>query len=370
MSASSVAWLPDIWAARWLMGAGVLGSAFVLLATSPRPSGHFGPQHSALDRPVLAALPQDTGTLNLRVVDGEGGPLAEADVFVVQLNSSYRTDANGQLRIGSVPYGIYDVGIRKIGFLPAATKVTVGDVGEVATVALVSFRMRLTPMVTVASRIGLSGVVADTALRPLAKSRVRVRGSGRSVTTDSAGRFFIPLRPGTYMVQVTRDTYAHEMVAVTIPKDSGREIAVWLRPMTADRKALQIVEEVRLFELDRRMLRASGPMTRYYTRAQLESLGITDMTQLARRWATGVIAAECLVSIEEGARPYGVPITSVFTDEVDFVEMYLPSIGLQSQPRGRTSLTGRPTTIMTAGSAVNLAKPSCGNLGLIVWPRR
>jgi hypothetical protein len=352
---------------RWALGVGLLGFAYLLLATVAPSSGRSTPSFAGHDRAVLAVVQQDTGTLSLRVVDAESRPLAEADVFVVQLNASYRTDNNGQLRIGNVPLGVYDVGIRKVGFLPAATKVTVGEGGEVQAVALVAFTTRLTPMVTVASRVGLSGVVADTALRPLAKSRVNVRGSGRSVTTDSAGRFFIPLRPGSYMVQVT---YAHEMVAVSIPKDSGREIAVWLRPMTKEKKAQQIVEEVRLFELDRRMLRASGTMTRYFTRAQLEALGITEMIQLARRWASRSIEAECQVSIEEGARPYRVPITSVFTDEVDFVEMYLPTIGLQSKPRGNTSLSGRPTTIMTAGSAVNAASPSCGNVGLMVWPRR
>lgn len=319
---------------------------------------------------VATATLQDSTAVRLQVVDSAQRAVTEAEVFVVQLNLTARTNANGVVLIRRSSHEAYDIRVRKAGFLPAFVRLAIG--AEVAShvIVLRAIPTQLAPVVTEGRWQGLTVFVSDTALHPLARARVSVLGSGRSARTDTNGRAQMRLSAGSYLVHIERDSFAHTTIAVSVPNDSGREVAAWLRRRTADQRALEAVESRNLFDLDRRMLRASPSMSRYFTRAQLEAMGVQDMLQLARRWSSGAIGGECTVTIWEGGQPYGVPITAVYTNEVEFVELYLPSVALKTPPRGNTSLGGNRTRIMTAGSGVAAAIPACGNLGLMVWPRK
>lgn len=317
-----------------------------------------------------ATTPQDSLAIRLQVVDSAQRAVADAEVLIVQLKVTTRTNANGVALIGRSPHGVYDIRVRKTGYLPSVVRLTSGPEAASHVVVLRALPTQLVPIVTVAKWQGLTVFVSDTALHPLAGARVSVLGSGRSARTDISGRAQIRLSAGSYLVNIERDSFAHTATAVSVPKDSGREVAVWLHRRTADQRAIEAVELRNLFDLDRRMLRASPSMSRYFTRAQLEAMGVQDMRQLAGRWATGAIGGECTASIWEGGQPYGVPIGAVYTDEVEFVELYLPSVALKTPPRGNTSLGGNRTRIMTPGSGVAAAVPACGNLGLMVWPRK
>lgn len=211
-------------------------------------------------------------------------------------------------------------------------------------------------MVTAATRTGLFGTISDTALHALRDVRVSVAGSGRSARTDSAGKFFMALRAGSYMLRVDRDSFAVQTFGVTVPKDSGREVAVWLVPQSKRNRAVYAVESRRQFELDQRMVRAHPNGSRYYTRDQLLGLGITDMARLARQWAQGTIDALCLINVMGTAHESGyfVPLGSVVTDEAEFVEVYFGG--------GRAS-----RTTMSTGAA---GGSSCGNVNIKVWLRQ
>jgi hypothetical protein len=310
---------------------------------------------------------QDTAALRLRVVDSAQRAIDGAELFVVQLNLFVRTDADGVALLRLSQDRAYDIRVRKLGYLPASVRLTIAEQVATKTIVLRELPTRLAPVVTVAGRQGLTVFVSDTALRPLGGARVSVRGSGRSTRTDANGRAQMGLPPGSYLVHIERNGFAHSTIAVSVPKDSSREVAAWLRVLEPGQRAELIVEARDLFDLDRRMLRASPSMSRYFTRRQLEEMGIEDMMQLARRWASGVIGGECTVPVQRSGR---VPITSVYTDEVEFVELYMPSTALKSMPRGNTSLGKNPTRILSGGSGVHLADPLCGNVGLIVWSRR
>jgi hypothetical protein len=298
---------------------------------------------------ALRAQPDTTAVLTARIVDNAGAPVADAEVFVVQLDRRVRTGSDGVFVVRPVQPGRYDIGVRRLGYLPRSAQLLASAQPTREDIQIVAFTTRLAPVVTAASRGGLSGVVSDTALRPLARALVRPAGSGRTVRTDSAGRFFIALKPGNYLVGVERDSFARQTLAVTIPKDSGREIAVWLSPRDQTKRAEAIMEEVRIFDLDRRMIRSARQSSHYFTRDQLLALGITDMSRLARRWANGSITADCVIDVmNDGGRPYRVPLNSVETESVEFVELY------------QTSSVRR-----TNGTA-----PFCGHLRLMIWLRR
>ena len=98
----------------------------------------------------------------------------------------------------------------------------VGDEGGTAVFALVPVARVLAPVVTVSARGGLSGVIGDTAYHALPGAQISVLASQYHTTADSLGGFFLPLKPGKYMVSVKRDGYMPRLTSVSIPPDSGR----------------------------------------------------------------------------------------------------------------------------------------------------
>src|SRR2546430_5065950 len=85
-------------------------------------------------------------------------------------------------------------------------------------------------MTTTSSRLGLSGVVADTSFNALPGALVRVMGEEFVTHADSTGSFYMPVKSGSYMVAITRDGYRDRVVSVTIPDDIGRRITAYLQP--------------------------------------------------------------------------------------------------------------------------------------------
>jgi carboxypeptidase family protein len=94
-------------------------------------------------------------------------------------------------------------------------------------------------MISSASRLGLGGFVADGSHRPIPGAEVYITGTGKRTTTDSTGAFFLGVKSGHYAVAVSKEGYGKQLLGVTIPADSGREIAVWLAapPLNANRYA-------------------------------------------------------------------------------------------------------------------------------------
>lgn len=321
--------------------------------------------------PEASRLTQDSSSLlAIRVVDQNGAPVDAAEILIVKPGRRLRTDAAG-LAVVPIAVGSYALEIRRLGFLPRTVSVaTVSSSGAAVAIRMVRLESKLAPVLTRSSRLGLSGFVSDTALRPLDKAKVHVAGGGRMVKSDDSGRFHMDLKSGSYLVHVEADSFVRQIVAVNIPKDSGRELAIQMPRITKENRAAFIVESVNLFELDRRMLRASPSMTRYFTRDQLMALGIVDMADLVRRWATRSVQAECSVSVTESGSPYAMPVGSVQTIDVEFVEVYLPSVALKSSPRGQTSINNNTTRFTSQSSGVHLANRSCGDVGVIVWPRK
>ena len=63
-----------------------------------------------------------------------------------------------------------------------------------------------------------------------------------------------------------------------------------------------------------------------------------------------------------------VPLGTLNTDELEFVELYIQSkIG---SVRGGTSMSGAPTKFTTSSGMQPGVDRDCGNLGLIAWLRK
>lgn len=157
----------------------------------------------ALHAQSVSAPVASPGMLSGVVVDSAGRPVSDANVLLYQTQSALRTRSDGTFRFDGVASGKYTIEVRHIGYKQVTSKVTLKDAGLSVTIKLDRVPFFLPSVLTTADRGGLSGVIADTAYKPVAKVRVTVLGANASIETDSAGAFFMPVKPGHYMVGLT-----------------------------------------------------------------------------------------------------------------------------------------------------------------------
>lgn len=307
------------------------------------------------------------------VTDTSGMPLQDVDVTVVKLQRSTRTRPDGTFRFEAVPAGTYEVRARGVGYLAPTQTAVVGKDGAAVNFRMIRYGQTLAARVTVASRAGLSGIIGDTAFRAIAGLRVQAVGEPMSATTDSSGAFYMPLKPGKYLVRVDGDGFERQTVGVSIPENEGRQVALWMTPTDGPSNN---IEGQSLFDMGQRKVRASPATTRFLSRDELESQGVVDLLALARRWSTGQITVDCSVVLGGTATkltPNGqtagiqVPISQLMTADVEFVEVYLPKAG---GFRGPTSINSMQTTITIKQDLQPTVAPECGNVTLIVWLRK
>jgi hypothetical protein len=261
------------------------------------------------------------------VRDTSGDPVNGVEITIPDLKRRLYNDADGLFRFDSMPRGKHRLRARKIGYAPQVREVVVGDSGAVAEFEIVPFARALPPMVTSAERGGLSGVVGDTAFRTLPGAAVRLLGHGMHTTTDSLGTFFIPAKPGVYMVAITKEGYGDRMVGVTIPEDSGRRIMAWLQPSSGsvEVRAVHNVEDLRY-----RIAWMKKSESVLYTRDQLLALDIEwlyDAVAMtgAKFGATEAYSRDCNVMVNGG--PLIRNLATITIDEVESLEVYPGSIG-------------------------------------------
>jgi iron complex outermembrane recepter protein len=99
---------------------------------------------------ILLALPGAAwaATLEVKVSDADGKPVAGASVTLVPSNRQGATGDDGTVRFESVPPGEYDVATRHTSFAPSRTHVTVTESGAALAITL-STQVHLTETVTV-----------------------------------------------------------------------------------------------------------------------------------------------------------------------------------------------------------------------------
>jgi len=301
------------------------------------------------------------------VLDFEGEPLADAEVFVMELERTLRTNQNGHAFLENVPSGIYGFGVRRVGYLPSSLRVQLTPLTTMIALPLEKMTTRLTPVVTKGVRGGLSGVVSDTAYQPLADAQVTVTGRAERATTDAAGRFYMALPPGAHLIQVKRGAYASQTIGVTVSPDSGRQVAVWLKEATVENNP---VEERQLFELGRRIVRMKSVNTQYHTRDGLQERGVTTLVELARQFAVGLISGMCQVDLFAQGVKFQVPLVSVDVNEVEFVEVSRPRNIPQVSPGKVTSINGMTPRPDPSKEYEPGGPPECGYVGISAYLRR
>jgi hypothetical protein len=181
------------------------------------------------------------------VVDTMGNVIEGVEVTIPQLVKRQFTRPDGTFRFDSVAKGKYTMRAKKIGYAPQVREFMVDSAGGVAQFQLLPLITALPAMVSSAGEQGVSGTVMDMNNNSVAGANVRLLGTGEHSTTDGDGSFFIPIRGGRYIVGVEHAGYTAKLVGVTVPKDSGRHVDVWLMPSLGPgpRGSSWIVEDLR-----------------------------------------------------------------------------------------------------------------------------
>jgi hypothetical protein len=310
------------------------------------------------------------GVLTGRVVDTTGAPIAGAEVALPDLLRKTLSGANGAFRFDSVPPGGWVARVRKIGFKQEVRTVDSDSSGIVFR--LVPTPQALAPVVTVASQLGLSGFVKDQSGKPIPGARVRVLGVGLQTTTDSSGAFWVPAPAGSHMVSAGKASFAEKLAGVTIPKDSGRNVTIWLRPAAT----IPVREAHKIDDLRERLAWSMRTSQTLFTRERLENEGIEwiyDAVQLVWRRAGHVTDTnrECVALIDGGEAT--APIIGLTTDDVESVEIYRTypnqmATVAAAAPRSRAGRGGQ----FVEADAARIAKKQNGGktcLAVYVWLR-
>jgi hypothetical protein len=190
-------------------------------------------------------------------------------------------------------------------------------------------------------------VVGDTAYHSIAGAEVAALATDKRAETDSVGSFYLPLGPGQYVVRVSGAGYGLRLVSVTIPKDSGRRVVVWMSPTSASSAR----DFANTFDLNSRLLRR-GPMSKLYTREDIARMNPTDITQLLVVGSGGPVRYDCRVIIDGG--PLTAPVWTIALEDIEMVEIH-PISAPGAIVRGRAS-ANRPTGGCSAAMYVWLRK--------------
>jgi hypothetical protein len=310
----------------------------------------LGANHAVAQGTVqLNALPEPVpGTIIGVVVDSVSRPIPDITVYVYELRRQVRSGPDGRFRFDDVRKGKYTISARSVGFLGATERINVKASGAVIRLRMTQLERGLPPVITTAVRGGLSGFVADTSLRALRDATVKVLGSALTTTTDSAGRFYLAAKPGSYLVRVERKGYDRQLLGITIPANEGREVSIWL---TRGAERENPLVGANLFDFEQRRIRGRAVSYASFSRDDLMATNAPDVMQAAARVTVQRPAFDACAYLDGG--PSMAPLWAIAVGEVEFVEAVLPG----NNGRGAPDILGRPSSAR-------------GNCAYIVWLRK
>lgn len=306
---------------------------------------------------VVTATPMPGPKIMVGIVrDTSGHPIPGAEIIIPGYARKLYSNAEGIFRFDDVPRGKHTMRARKIGYAPQVREFTLGDEGGVAEFDLMPMARALPAMVSSADRLGISGVVGDTAFRAVPQATVRLLANGTETTTDSLGGFYLPAKPGQYMVRIGKPGFTDKIVGVTVPKDSGRRISAWLQPRMLP---IPVREAHNIDDLQSRIAWVKPTDRLYFTHEDLVRFGsewVYDAVESARMRnhppPKEHYSRDCMVVVNGG--PAITNLAHLTVDEVESLEIYVSG----GSTRGRVGTVslgkrGRPVVSSTPAKYSN-----------------
>lgn len=327
-----------------------------------------------------AQQPADaTPPLRGHVRSAGGQPLPDAEVNVDGARSSVRTDAQGGFSVPNLSKGIHTIGVRRIGYLPAALQIVTPLANDALTltVTLVPSRQEL-DTVKVRARINvLGGIVVDARNRPIAGATVDLIGDrlrGSADTTGDDGWFtFTAVRSGPIVLHVVREGYVG--VTQSVDLKDWRGVVIHMASMdTTLSKAKQRMlsglantsRHVWLETLQR--LSRRNVQSIVVTREELAPLGDIPLGEAITRAPSAVnllrdmqVSRNVACVLLNGYQMIGqVSLDNYDSDDVEFVELYPPYMRPPSSIMAYLGIAG-------CTSARSALMDSGGILYAVVW---
>lgn len=330
-----------------------------------------GPPNPAAVKRAITGIVLDSANNVLEnatvfILDSAHNVLEVSTPRVARPRREVRTNAQGIFQITDLEPATYRLTVRRIGYDIAVQSYIVTDSGGVARFCLLPDIQNLPTVITSVPRGGITGVVGDTALSLINGAEVRVLGVNMSAVSDSAGGFFLPVKPGDYTLSVRKKGYGPQIVAVKVPKDSGRKIVVWLGspPRNPNSYALAI-EGMR-----QRILTTPSFLYHRVTSEEL-ALSALNVDQLVRMKAQTIVRDDCEASIV--GMGFTLPLYMLDKDDLAMLEVVSPRMtGAGSgQPRGVTSIGGNapiPNQGQRGAGGSSARLPECPSIH--AWMKR
>jgi hypothetical protein len=306
---------------------------------------------------------------------------AVIELHGARLQRQSRSDEVGKFTIGAVPTGSYTLSVLRLGYEPLSQTVAVGDSDADLTISIRPDTLQqLGTIITRANVTAIYGGIGavggtrnargEKELTAVRDARLQVMGSGKSVTTDSIGRFFLELRkPGLYIIRVTSPGLATQMFPVDVPRNRALEVS---RMMDSARATPPTGREYLFNDMDRR-LRLRTMNSALVPGSQLRETGGALSDALQRTPAMNVrglrLGPTTCVFVDGVPRP-GSPLDAYAVEDIEAVELYDDNSDLtgtvsKAWPRGaQCGLASRLPPPPSNGMGPPIAKYA------MIWTRR
>ncbi len=229
------------------------------------------------------------------VADSAGAPIASAQVIALEADGPTNepalatTSAQGRFVFQDLGPGRYAIIVRRIGFVPLRTTLTLVEGGprvvrfelvplpQILEEVLVEVPGLATDDESLVARPPFRGIIVDSAGRPIPSAEIILAGStratrepGRRVVGGTGTFEFRELRPGRYFVTVRHIGHVPIRTALTFEEGTPRAIRFELHPMPQNLP--DIVVEATRFDIGKIGGRISRNEGRLLTRDDLARL--------------------------------------------------------------------------------------------------
>ena len=286
------------------------------------------------DQPLPASV---SGKVTL----ADGRPVPDAEIAIGGATLRIRSNGDGTFAFPSIAPGSRVLMVRKVGFLPTVTNISVkANVTTTVDVLLVPAPAQLDTVLVEAKVKVLAGVVTDSSGYPLAGAIVDLVGAGHATTTSGPdGWFSFPnMRPGPVVVKGRKPGY--EMGVMSLRFEDTRGIVLHLNLLDslhasanrlAELSGTSNIVEAAWADAQQRIV-ARGGRAVVASRQDLEPFDDLPLGQALMRSPTSALLTLDLQMLSstvcvllDGRRMVGnITLDAYDTSEVEMVELYPP----------------------------------------------
>jgi hypothetical protein len=315
-----------------------------------------------------SAQPLRPGVLQGRVLAASGGSVRQPVIRVSRGATIHleEGEADGDFRIEGIDVGRWQVSVRREGFAPLVIEIEMPAGGMRRDFTLIESAGTLDSAILASGWAGVRGSVNDSrGNAALAGASLRLMGTETTASSDSTGRFALPLTAGRdFILRVGRTGYATRLVTGRVPTNGYSVVEVPLDTSDADGRDYWIWRD-----LERR-LKYATPRAARMTRAEIEetrasSLGsaIEGGRSVAGR---GLVITNSSCLFVDGLPRPGATVDAIRASDVEFLEAYPEGTDLT-----RTLASRWPANAVCGAGNLSSQKPDWRREAhyVVVWLR-